>query len=394
MFAALHIAGTNGKGSVAAMAESILRHTGCKTGLFISPHLLTIRERICVDGCAISPRRFTEVVSAVRRKEIWLLRKGLVDRPLTFFEFITACAFFHFAKERVDVGVIEVGLGGRLDATNILIPGCTVITGVSYDHQNLLGNTLAKIAHEKAGIVKPEVPLISGCRTAVVRRVVRQAARRAKAPLLEIDKDCRIQITGEKQGRFSMNLQTPTAHYRNLCLSLAGKHQVQNAALAVAAVEALRPLRVTLNAVRQGLAAARWPGRLDIYRAHRRTLLDGAHNPEAAQVLAQHLLTLRARELHLVFGVMRDKDIRKIGAILFPLARCIHLTPVTSPRSADPMSIAVLHPKFRSRMRLHPNPRAALRAAWKECPADGWIVVTGSLYLVGELLPLVRAKQK
>ncbi len=389
-FPALHIAGTNGKGSVAALAESILRTSGLKTGLYTSPHLVRIEERIRINGRDIAPLRFAATVAEIDQSERSLLRRGRLDRPLTFFEFVTACAFLHFAAQKVDVAVVEVGLGGALDATNIILPGASVITGISYDHQNILGNTLEEIAREKAGIIKPGVPVISGCRVPAARSVIRRRARACKAPLIELDRDLRIRISGRRFGRYTFDLQTPLRLYRNIRPSLAGEHQVRNAALAVAAAETMLRDRPNARSVHYALGHARWPGRLDEYRTRRRTLLDGAHNPESAQVLRAFLRTQRRKEIHLVFGALRDKDIRRMGASLFPLARVIHLAPLDNARSASPEAVAALHERYRCRMRAHANSRAALRAAWKTCPRDGLVVVAGSLYLIGELLPVVR----
>jgi len=389
-FPALHITGTNGKGSVAAMSEAILRHAGWKTGLFTSPHLERIEERICVNRRQVSPRQFAALVGRVRMKESSLLRSGTLDMLLTFFEFVTACAFLYFAERRVDVAVIEVGLGGRLDATNVVMPRSCVITGVSLDHTDLLGSTVEQIAREKAGIIKPGVPVVSGCSAPAARRAILEQARRQRAPLLEIDRDCAIRVTGKRGGRRVFDLRTPLKKYAGLRLSLAGLHQVRNAALAIMAVEAsgFRPLR--LREVRTALASTSWPGRLDEYRAARRTLLDGAHNPEAARLLRAHLKSLSARDLHFVFGAMQDKDFAEMGRILFPMGRTIHLTAVSNPRSASPAALAKAHSRFRSRIRLHFDSSEALRAAWAESSRNGLVVVTGSLYLVGELLPFVR----
>jgi dihydrofolate synthase/folylpolyglutamate synthase len=390
----LHIAGTNGKGSVAAMSESILRAAGWKTGLYTSPHLERLQERIRVRGRDITAQKFAAVAERVLSKEEEMVAHRALDIRLTFFEFLTACAFLHFAEERVDVAVIEVGLGGRLDATNIVRPRACIITGISYDHQDLLGWTLEKIAREKAGIIKARTPIISGCRAPEAQRVIRTRARRLVAPLTEIDRDFHVQVTAERGPFSTINLQTPRRVLRRLTLALAGSHQVRNAAMAVAGVEALENLAVTGAHIRRGLARTRWKGRLDEYRATRRTLLDGAHNPEGAQALRDYLMRYKKGEIHLVLGALQDKDVGEIGRLLFPRAQSIHLTPVANSRTADPATIAARHPRFRGRIQLHPDAGTALRAAWKACAPSGLVVVTGSLYLVGELLPLVRSKTR
>ncbi len=386
----IHIAGTNGKGSVAAMAECILRHAGLRTGLYTSPHLVRLEERIRVSGAPISRRQVTEGASRVIRTERRLLKRGLLDRPLTYFEILTACAFVEFAEHQVDAAVIEVGLGGRLDATNVVDPAVCVITGVAYDHQDLLGHRLEDIAREKAGIIKPAVPVISACVAGIARRVVRKTARLQKAPLVEIDRDCSFQAVNQRHGRFTINLETPQRRYRNLRLSLAGRHQMRNAALAVTAVENLAGFSIKPDAVARGLSAVNWPGRMEEYRAKRRTLLDGAHNPEGAELLAAHLREFGPASIHMVFAAMRDKDIRRMGSALFPLASSIHLARLSNPRSAAPEEIMALHQSFRGMMRIHSRAKDALATAWEECPRSGLAVVTGSLYLLGELLPFLR----
>jgi dihydrofolate synthase/folylpolyglutamate synthase len=386
----LHIAGTNGKGSVAAMAESILRHMGRRTGLYTSPHLVKVEERIRVCGHDVSPRSFAKLTATIHKAERALLKRGLLDRPLTYFEFVTACSFEHFAEQHVDNAVIEVGLGGRLDATNVVLPGACVITGISYDHEHLLGNTLTRIAREKAGIIKPGIPVVSGCRGAAVSGVIRRHARRRIAPLVEIDRDCSTRIIGEHRGRYAFDLATPHGKYRGIKLALAGRHQVRNAALAVAGLEALQGSPLSVRAARLGLRQTEWPGRLDEYPGPRRTLLDGAHNLEGARVLRAFLRSRPAKRIHLVFGALSDKDILRIGDCLFPLSQAIHLTALKNARTAIPEEIAALHERYRSRMRMHSGARKALLAAWRECPRDGLVVVAGSLYLIGELLPTVR----
>ena len=290
--------------------------------------------------------------------------------------------------------MFEVGLGGKLDSTNIIHPLVSVITGISLDHQNYLGRTLTKIAGEKAGIIKEGVPVISGCNTPAPRRVICRQAKAVRAPILEAFQDCAIRNQRGTHGRFSFDLRTPRRQYRNLRLSLAGEYQVRNATLAVLAIEALKSFPIKIQDIRAGLAGTDWSGRLDEYQSRRRTLLDGAHNPEGAQLLRDFLIKEKEKEVHFVFGVVRDKNIRGIGSAIFPVATSIHLTPLVNTRSAAPAEVAAMHKRYASRMKIHSNMREALRAAWKECSASGLVVVTGSLYLVGELLPFVQANSK
>jgi dihydrofolate synthase/folylpolyglutamate synthase len=389
-YPSIHIAGTNGKGSVAAMSESILRTAGLVTGLYTSPHLVRVEERMRVNGRPIAPRSFSALATRIRQVEALLTEKGVLDRPLTTFEFLTCTAFLHFAVEKVDLAVLEVGLGGKLDATNIVRPEVSVITGISLDHQNYLGNTLSKIAGEKAGIIKDGVPVVSGCSAPEPRRVIANRAREVHAPLRETFRECEIRNTREMRGRYSFDLRTPRREYKRLRLALAGEHQVRNAILAVMAVEALASFRVKHGDIRSGLANTRWAGRLDEYQSRRRTLLDGAHNPEGAMLLREFLIKANEREIHFVFGAVRDKNIRGIGNAIFPLATSIHLTPLANARSTDPRDIAAMHQRFSRRIRLHSGMREALRSAWADCSPKGLVVVTGSLYLVGELLPVVQ----
>jgi dihydrofolate synthase/folylpolyglutamate synthase len=375
------------------MSESILRAAGRRTGLFTSPHLVRVNERIRVAGRPISSPRFTEIAHRVIALERGLLRRREIDRPLTYFELVTACAFAHFAASRIDIAVIEVGLGGRLDATNVISPSACVITGVSLDHQDILGNTLLEIAREKAGIVKPGVPVVSGCRRSVPREVVRREAERLGARLIELDRVCKVKSRPQPGGFFRVEIRTPAGRYPNLKLSLAGRHQVRNAAAAILALEAMQCVP-GIVALRRGLAGARWPGRLDAYRLPRRTLLDGAHNAEAARIVAGHLREFGPKDVRVVFGILRDKDVASVGESLFPLARAVHLAPIENPRAMEPSAIAASFPRYEGKMRVHRSAREALRTAWRECPRAGLVLVAGSLYLVGALLPLVRRRNR
>jgi dihydrofolate synthase/folylpolyglutamate synthase len=393
-YPSVHIAGTNGKGSVAAMTEAILRAAGLVTGMYTSPHLVRVEERIRVGGVPVPASAFASLASDVRAAEETLLAKGILDRALTTFEFLTCCAFLRFARQKVDIAVMEVGLGGKLDATNVIKPLCSIITSIALDHQQYLGNTIKKIAAEKAGIIKKGIPVISGCGDPAAEEVVRRRAKAVKTRLLELGGDLVIQNVRMRGGRATMDLQTPARRYTNLKLSLAGEFQTRNAALAVAAVETLEQFGVGSGDIRRGLSGTRWEGRLDEYGAARRTLFDGAHNPAAAAILYEYLKQRKESEIHMVFGAMRDKNIQEVAAILFPLAKRIYLTPLLNTRAAAPEDIANMFPDCRGRMTICRDMTSALRTAWANCPPSGLTLITGSLYLVGDLLPVVKRSAK
>ena len=389
-YPSIHIAGTNGKGSVAAMTEAILRSAGLVTGMYTSPHLVRVEERIRICGVAVPPSTFASLASVVRAAEEALLAKGILDRALPAFEFLTCCAFLRFARQKVDIAVIEVGLGGKLDATNVIQPLCSVVTSIALDHQQYLGRTIRKIAAEKAGIIKKGVPAITGCVDPAAEDVMRRRAKAVGTRLVELGSDLIVQNAWMRGGRATMDLQTPLRRYTNLKLSLAGEFQTRNAALAVAAVETLEPFRIGTADIRRGLSGTRWEGRLDEYHSERRTLLDGAHNPAAAAVLRNYLKQRKESEIHLVFGAMRYKNIKEVAAILFPLAKHIYLTPLRNPRAAQPRDISDMFPEHAGRVTVCRDMKSAIRTAWAGCPTAGLTLITGSLYLVGDILPFVQ----
>jgi dihydrofolate synthase/folylpolyglutamate synthase len=389
-YPSVHIAGTNGKGSVAAMTEAILRASGLVTGMYTSPHLVRVEERIRVGGVPVPAATFASLSSDVRAAEEALLANRILDRALTTFEFLTCCAFLRFARQKVDIAVIEVGLGGKLDATNVIRPLCSVITSIALDHQQYLGNTIRKIAAEKAGIIKKGVLAVSGCGDPAAEEVMRRRSKAVGTRLLELGGDLIIQNIRMRGGRATMDLQTPTRRYTNLKLSLAGEFQTRNAALAVAAAESLETFDIKAGDIRRGLSDTRWEGRLDEYRAARRTLLDGAHNPAAAAILTDYLKQRKESEIHMVFGAMRDKAIKDVVAALLPLVKHIYLTPLLNQRAARPEDVADMFPDHRERVTICRNMKSALRTAWANCPPSGLVLITGSLYLIGDILPFVR----
>jgi len=385
---ALHIAGTNGKGSTAAIAESILRRAGYRTGLYTSPHLVDFAERIRIDGRAIGRRDLARLVARVRPAVEEVSRDR---RRITFFEATTAMALLHFAEQKIDVAVIETGLGGRLDATNLVRPRACAITPIALEHQKQLGRTLGAIAREKAGILKEGVPVVSAPQPPAARAVLARRARALGIPLAILGRDFHARL--RPSGGF--DYEGLGRSLQGLRCGLAGPHQAQNAAVALAACERLaeRGLRIALDAMRRGVAASRWPGRLEVVRrtgqGRSRVVLDGAHNPAAARALIQALrATFTYRRLLLVFGAMADKDHR---ALVRPLAREVVRTGgmavATAPtfeRSADPRSIGAILRTARARTEVIPSVPAAVDRAIRAAGDEDLVLVAGSLYLIGE----------
>ena len=385
----IHIAGTNGKGSTAAMLESIYRSAGLRVGLFTSPHLVAFGERIQVNR-ELLPE--TETVRLVREIQ-GLLREGWGTRALapgespgspalaatdehpTFFEAVTVMALRYFAAQKCDLVVWETGLGGRLDATNIVTPLASVITNIQYDHQKYLGETLAGIAFEKAGIIKPGVPVVTGADAPDALAVIRETALRLEAPLEIVDAR-----------------QAHAPPLDSLQLPLLGEHQKMNAAVALAAVRAVaKTIPVPVEAVGACLVRLDWPGRLQIVTrpSGQRVLLDGAHNIDGARTLATALRQyFPGVKTTLVLGILRDKDWSHMCQLLAPLAERIFLVPVNSERSAEPQGLAeVCHQaNAAARVLAFPSLGEALQAG----AGDPFLTIAGSLYLVGEAMELFQ----
>jgi dihydrofolate synthase/folylpolyglutamate synthase len=354
----LQIAGTNGKGSTCAMAAAALRAAGHRTGLYVSPHLVRFNERIQVEGRAIDDDALEAAAAEIRAACPWHDGGGPEDR-LTYFEFATLLGFLHFARARVDVAVVEVGLGGRLDATSASTPCVTAVARIGLDHVQLLGETVEEIAREKAGIFKPGVPaVVHAAQPPGALEVLRAEAARRGAP---------FQIAPPSWDG---------------TIGLLGRHQRGNAALAAAALGLLDAagVRVPQRAIAEGIAAARWPGRLETLDG---VLLDGAHNPDGAAALAAALAALHpGRPVELIFGVLADKDHRGMIAALAPAVRRFHLVAPSTPRARPPEEYREQASALRP-ADLHGSVEEALACA-RRAAADGALVcVAGSLYLVG-----------
>jgi dihydrofolate synthase/folylpolyglutamate synthase len=375
-----HVAGTNGKGSVCAMLEGVLRAAGLKTGLYTSPHLTDFRERIQVRGRWLPVSRLSPLISRVRRAA-----EGI---PLTFFEFATVMALEEFARRGVEAAVLEVGMGGRLDATNIVSPEVCVITNVSREHTEHLGRTVRLIAAEKAGIIKPNVPVVTAARGAALE-VIEARSRELGAPLLRLGRDfgCRARHDGGQEGSQVIDYHGLGRRLRGVRLGLAGHHQAANAALALAAAEIIaerlgRPLPE--EAVRRGLAEVSWPGRLERLGSAPLLLLDGAHNPAGARALAAYLSGIEGR-LILVVGMLRNKDSAAMLRALLPLAERLIACAPKSDRALPAAEIAAQAERLgMAAVEVVPEVGRAVFKALELAKPDGTLCVCGSLYTVGE----------
>jgi dihydrofolate synthase/folylpolyglutamate synthase len=377
-FPALHIAGTNGKGSTAAMLHRILTVAGYRAGLYTSPHLVSFTERIRVGDEEISPDDVVALAREIRD------RTNTAGVMLTFFEIVTVMAFVYLARQRIDIGVIEVGLGGRLDATNLVRPIVTMITTISMDHEAYLGSDLLSIGKEKAGIIKPRIPVVCGPLPSEVAAMLKQVGG---------EKSCAAYFLGSDFGFFlkddgCFDYKGIKKDFSNLAVALHGRHQRSNAAVALAALELAGKFPVDERAIRHGLGSVAWPGRFEIVRESPWVILDGAHNAEGAKALGETLDEFRrGRRVKILFAAMGDKDWRQMLSVLLPRADELVLTRVAMERSADPNIIARWLPGSVP-CRVAGDARSGLRLLYNGAKPDEIIVVAGSLYLLGEIRPL------
>jgi dihydrofolate synthase/folylpolyglutamate synthase len=392
----VHVAGSKGKGSTSAMLASILRQEGYETGLFTSPHLSKVEERIQVDGTPIAAEELTRLMEEIEQHA----RANGLEPALTFFEVATALGFLHFARREVDVAVVEVGLGGRFDSTNVCEPFVSIITSISFDHTQYLGNTLAQIAMEKAGIVKPGRPCLSGVQAPEARTVIEEICRQRGAPLKEIGRDFHyrhepavIGATEDTPMRVTVTAQRTRPA---LQVGLIGEHQASNAALAVAAVEEIdaQGFPISDKAVAAGLAKVQWPARLEIMGRQPLVLLDCAHNVASAEALVQAIKSsLPPREAGgrrtLIFAGSNDKDLAGMLRVLAPEFDRVALTRFSqSPRAVAPEELVKLMP-VDSYLALYGSALEAWQAVRGEAGAKDVICVAGSVFLAGQLRPVI-----
>ena len=385
----VHIAGTNGKGSTAAFLESILRAAGFRTGLNTSPHLERINERIRINGEEVSDQIFAETFTRVQEVIEELLAAGRLEAHPTYFECVTALAFEVFARERVEFAVVEVGLGGRLDATNIVRPQVSVITRIDFDHENYLGHSLEEIAREKAGIVKAGVPVATAPQLPEVREVLRGKARELDATIVDTGEDFDLEREIAEAGCARARARARAmGEAVRLAPGLPGRFQLENALNAAATARLLqaRGYRITNQNIEQGIRSTEWPGRLERLQAGPDVYLDGAHNPGAARELAQFLEeNFARRRVYLIFGAMRDKSVDEVTGILFPLASEVIFTQPGTPRAVSANQLADLAGHHAARYTVIRDAEEALESALAKARSDDAVFVTGSLYLVGQL---------
>jgi dihydrofolate synthase/folylpolyglutamate synthase len=387
----IHIAGTNGKGSTAAMIESILRAAGLRTGMYTSPHLERINERIRIGSESISDEKFAAAFTRLRELIEELLASGALRVHPTYFECVTAMAFMIFEKEGVDFAVIEVGLGGRLDATNILVPEVAVITQIDFDHESFLGHSIEEIANEKAGILKAGVPVVLAAERPEARRVVACRARQLGCPLVEIDAAYRIEKElGDVAGTKATIREISSGWSAEITIGLPGRFQLRNALAAIAATHLIAAGHAGPRnwdaPILRGLATIHWPGRLELLREHPAVYLDGAHNPAGARELANFWDThFPGRRIHLVYGALRDKAVDEVAGTLFSRASTVVLTEPPTPRAISAQKLAEMTDHFRARIEIVSEPEAALERAIALAEPRDAVFAAGSLYLVGAL---------
>jgi dihydrofolate synthase/folylpolyglutamate synthase len=385
-YACIHVAGTNGKGSVASFLASILKECGYKVGLYTSPHLVRFNERICVNDLEISDENVVSAWQAVTDVDAG-------DREPTFFEYTTAMALHEFGRQAVDWAVVETGMGGRLDATNVLEPVVSIITNVSLEHQAYLGKTIAEIAGEKGGIIKRNTPVVTAVSQPTAISVLENLASALSAPLFRLKKNFRVRRNADH----SFSYFGLDHVWRGITTSLTGSHQVENAALVLAACELLRRgnTTISLKHIQTGLDNTRWPGRLEVVSEQPMIVLDGAHNLNASKELAKYLRTeLKDRCITLIIGLLEDKPYAAILGQLLPVCSRVILT---SPKIDRALPVDILYPiaaSITADVQMIPDVSRAITVAVQNARPDEVICVAGSLYVVGEAKAFLNKSQE
>lgn len=385
----IHVAGTNGKGSVCAMTASMLTQAGLKTGLYTSPHLVRFNERFQVDGRCIDDDALADMIRCVEAVDAELMAAKATARRATFFELSTAMAFLYFRQQQVDVAVIETGMGGRWDATNVICPVVTALTDISIDHTHYLGATLAGIAAEKCGIIKAHTPVVCARMEEALLEMIRTAAAARKAPVTVADERVRCAWGPGPDGEAAMlHCEVDGVALAPCALPLAGPHQAANARLALALTDAFARragIQVTPGAMCRGLEGVEWPGRCQLLCADPLVFLDGAHNPAGMRAVISHMRSFK-RPLALVFGVLVDKDVDAMIAMFADDVRCCRVVPLSSDRAMAPEEIGTRLARHGVEYEIEPLECGLTSAMEWARACGGMVLVAGSLYLVGEVL--------
>ncbi|MBS4022965.1 MAG: bifunctional folylpolyglutamate synthase/dihydrofolate synthase [Dethiobacter sp.] len=381
----VHIAGTNGKGSTAVMLAAMLEAQGFRTGLYTSPYLESFNNRMAINGRDINESELVRQVELLRPLTEKVGRGGLGDP--TEFEVVTALAFNYFAGQDPDWVIVEVGLGGRLDATNVLSPKVCVITNIGLEHTQVLGDTVAKIAGEKAGIIKQGVPVVTAAEKPEALAVISEIAARRNAPLTVIDRDIAYSYGAASLDGQSFSYKSQNRSLENLKIGLLGRHQVKNAVTALAARELMPGIPFHESAVRLGLSSARWPGRLEVFSREPLVIVDGAHNADGIIALREALRELLGqRRLHLVLGILGDKAVEEIIGLIAPLATAsLVITKPDNPRAADPYRVAEFATRHtNAAIDIIPGVADAVTLTVGKAAANDAVCISGSLYTISE----------
>ena len=391
-FQSVQIAGTNGKGSTASMLYEIALRSGVRTGLYTSPHLARITERIQIKGHEITREDFARLATVVREESEKLIAQAELETLPTFFEQVTAIALLAFKESAVELAILETGLGGRLDATTAAGAGLVAITPVAIDHQEYLGETLAEIAAEKAAIIREGVEAVVAPQYAEALEVIERRCR--ETCVSPYSAGYNIEATGASEtGNLRATFKTEEDIYSDVLIGLRGRHQAVNAAVAIVLAERLRArgFSITRADIISGIEHAQHPGRLELWKGAPPILFDGAHNRASALALKRYLSEFVKAPITLIFGAMRDKELSEIAALLFPFAQHLILTAMNNPRSANTETLRQLVPASSApnRVAIASSPTDAVRIAFEVTPPSGIIITTGSLYLVGEIRELL-----
>ncbi|MBM7854539.1 dihydrofolate synthase/folylpolyglutamate synthase [Desulfohalotomaculum tongense] len=383
----IHVGGTNGKGSTTSMIASILRAAGYKVGTFTSPHLHRYTERCCINGEEIKEQQVADLVNQLKPHLEDMCAAGF-EHP-TEFEVSTAMACCYFHRQRVDFAVLEVGLGGEIDSTNVVQPLVSVITNVSLDHMDYLGHTIEEVARVKAGIIKENVPVVTAAREPEALAVIKETCLKRSAPLTIVGRDITWQAgkTGAHHRGQHLAITGRLNHYPDIYLPLLGLHQQVNAATAVAALEilSLQGITITPDIVRRGLAGVKWPGRFEILPGQPAVVLDGAHNAAGARSLVQTLKQQFAgRRMVLVLGMLSDKERQKVIDALVPLAAAVVVTKPNNPRCGNWRQVADWARRYIPRVYVREQVPRAVDTALDIAGLQDVVCVTGSLYMLAE----------